>query len=249
MEIHLKETLEEIGLTKGEIEVYIRLLELGKSSAGTITKKANIGSSKVYEVLQRLIYKGLTNYIIEFGVRKYSATKPDRLLDYLKEKKERIESSEKKVKDILPFLEKKQKVTKDYADASIYKGKRAPLNVLNEIIDVAMQGHEILGFGSDEDDLTTLFPAKIKEIERLGLKNNFKIRVLFGKGYKNPNKSASMRWLPREYLQPTRTIIYLNKVIIIDFTEEITTIIIEKETIAKAYRQYFETLWNIAEKS
>ena len=50
----IKESLERIGLTPGESEVYEALVSLGLSSAGVITKKSGIASSKVYEVLQRL---------------------------------------------------------------------------------------------------------------------------------------------------------------------------------------------------
>jgi len=37
--------LEDIGLTHGEIKVYITLLELGSSTAGAILKKAKIQNS------------------------------------------------------------------------------------------------------------------------------------------------------------------------------------------------------------
>ena len=49
----LHESLREIGLTEGEIRVYLALLELGDSATGAITKKQGFGS-KVYEVLDRL---------------------------------------------------------------------------------------------------------------------------------------------------------------------------------------------------
>jgi hypothetical protein len=40
--------------------------------------------------------------------------------------------------------------------------------------------------------------------------------------------------------------IYGNKVAIFDWTEPITTIIIEKKGIADSYRKYFNLLWKIA---
>ena len=61
----MREILEKIGLTPGEAEVYEALIELGLSSAGDIIKKANIASSKVYDVLHRLLNKGLASYAIK----------------------------------------------------------------------------------------------------------------------------------------------------------------------------------------
>ena len=83
----IEEVLENIGLTKGEIDVYLALLDLGLSTTGKITKSANISSSKVYEVLQRLINKSLANYVIENGKHYYSATPVNRLIDFLENKK------------------------------------------------------------------------------------------------------------------------------------------------------------------
>ena len=42
MHTKLKTTLTAIGLTKGEIDVYIALLEQGLTTTGTITKNAGI---------------------------------------------------------------------------------------------------------------------------------------------------------------------------------------------------------------
>ncbi len=42
--------------------------------------------------------------------------------------------------------------------------------------------------------------------------------------------------------------IYGDKVAIVDFTDEITTIIIHKKEVANSYKNHFELLWNIAKK-
>ena len=105
----IKLTLSEMGLTKGEIDVYLALLELGNSTTGSITKNAGISSSKVYEVLQRLISKGLASYVIERGVKHYSATPTERLIDFLEEKKEKISKGQNALKRLIPNLEARRK--------------------------------------------------------------------------------------------------------------------------------------------
>ena len=45
------ELLEEIGLTKSEIKVYLALLELGSATSGPIVDKSGASSSKIYEIL------------------------------------------------------------------------------------------------------------------------------------------------------------------------------------------------------
>ncbi len=242
---NIKETLDYIGLTKGEINVYLALLELGLSTTGKITKEAGISSSKVYEVLQRLIKKGLANYIIENGIHYYSATPAERLLDFLEEKKQEISEGQKTIKELIPQLEAKRKKQK-ISEAVIYRGNQGPLIVLNETLKAGKKGMEIVGYGTDEDDWEKYFPAQLDEFIKESKKHKVKSRIIFRKGFQPKNYTAGVRHLPLEYFSPVRTVIYGNKVAIVDFTKPITTIIIEKEEIAKAYLNHFNILWKIA---
>ena len=64
----IKEALKSIGLTEGEIKIYLALLELGSSSIGQIIKRSGISGSKTYEVLDRLSQKGLISAILKNNV-------------------------------------------------------------------------------------------------------------------------------------------------------------------------------------
>ena len=78
--------LEDIGLTQGEIKVYLALLELGETNAGPIKKKLHIQNSVVHLCLNNLIQKGLVSYI-EKGKRNfYTAIDPKHLIEFIEEK-------------------------------------------------------------------------------------------------------------------------------------------------------------------
>jgi len=55
--------LEDIGLTPGEIKVYLTLLEEGASSAGKILEQAQIQNSVFHFNINRLMEKGLVSSI------------------------------------------------------------------------------------------------------------------------------------------------------------------------------------------
>ena len=63
--------LESAGFTNGEVRVYLSLLELGETTTGDIIKKSKITGSKVYEILDKLIEKGLVSYIIKEKTKHY----------------------------------------------------------------------------------------------------------------------------------------------------------------------------------
>jgi len=58
-----KDKLKQIGLTDGEARAYFALLEIGPSTVGPIVARSNIAYSRIYEVLNRLIEKGLVSFV------------------------------------------------------------------------------------------------------------------------------------------------------------------------------------------
>jgi predicted DNA-binding transcriptional regulator len=245
----LKETLTKIGLTKGESQVYNALIELGQTTAGKIIKKANIASSKVYDVLYKLQIKGLVGYVIKENIKYYDATPPERLIDFLEEEKENLSEAQSKIKKIIPSIKAKQKKQEEKNNVTVYTGLQGPKIVLKETIEAGRKGEKLMGFGTDEDPYKDHLPAQIKEHFKDQKKYKIKWYLLFTKGeWSSPSPLSEIRYLPKGQNIPVRTMIYGNKVAIVDFNKPFTTIIIEKKEIAEAYKQQFETLWKIAKK-
>ena len=80
--------LEELGLSEAEAKVYLALLETGSTLAGPIIKKTALHRGTTYQILQRLIEKGLVSYVIKSGKRYFEATDPKHFKTLLKEKEE-----------------------------------------------------------------------------------------------------------------------------------------------------------------
>ena len=239
----INQILKQLGLTEGEIEVYLALLKLGLTPTGKIMHHAKISNSKVYEVLDKLIKKGLASYVIQNGKRHYAATPAERLLDYLETKKKQIQQDQETLKEIIPSLESLRQ-EKTLPEAIVYRGKKGALIALNEVMEVAKTGVEVVGFGTD--DYPNHFPAQIKDYVKEAKKHKIKSRLIFGEGFKTPNTVAKIRYIPKEFIIPVRTMVYGDKVAIIDFKEPMTTIIIHKKEIADAYKEHFNLLWKIA---
>jgi len=63
--------LIQLGLTSGEARIYLSLLKLGSSKVGSIVKDSRVSYSKVYDVLEGLITKGLVSYVTFDIISKY----------------------------------------------------------------------------------------------------------------------------------------------------------------------------------
>jgi sugar-specific transcriptional regulator TrmB len=95
------EILEDIGLSKREINVYVALIELGESNAGPLKHKTHLQNSVIHWCLNNLTSKGLVNYVKKGNRKYYQATDPENLIKFLNEKRRRLQ-------DLIPQLIKKQ---------------------------------------------------------------------------------------------------------------------------------------------
>ena len=100
----MKESLEQIGLTKNEIKVYLTLLKLGSVSVGMITEASGVHRRNVYDAIERLIKRGLVGHVLKGKIKYFEAANPNCLLNILKEEKDILKNKVKGVNEILPKL-------------------------------------------------------------------------------------------------------------------------------------------------
>jgi len=121
--IHLFSMNSEIlGLTKTEERVYLRLLGEGNTLASSLIRKLQLHRATVYDVLNRLIEKGLASFTVVDKKKYYEASSPNRILDIIKEKKKNIEEQEKEAEKLVKELSKIKEKTPS-SDIRILEGK------------------------------------------------------------------------------------------------------------------------------
>src|SRR3989344_7352086 len=99
------EELKRIGLTDGESRAYLALLKLGSSTVGPIVKESGVSYSKIYEVLGRLLEKGIISYNIKQKTKYFQAIEPERLLDFLNKKEIELKENKRLLGKIIPELQ------------------------------------------------------------------------------------------------------------------------------------------------
>src|SRR3989338_6489490 len=118
----MQTVLEQIGITRGEIAVYQALIGLGSGTAGPIITKAKISPSKVYNILERLMDKGLASFIVKNNRKYFEAAPPSRILDYLLDKEEQIQKQMENAKEVIRSLELKQQLAGSQNNVTVYMG-------------------------------------------------------------------------------------------------------------------------------
>lgn len=135
--------LRKLGLSNGEASVYISLLELyAPSKVGLIVKESHISYSKVYDVLRRLIEKGLVSHVMINNIKYFSAVEPYRLFDYIQRKESEVKEQRLAVERIVPQLtflieRDSKKSTAKKEQVEIFTGDRS----LRTAYEILLGGH------------------------------------------------------------------------------------------------------------
>ena len=240
--------LEEIGFTPKEIDVYMAMLTLKTSSVFEIMSKAKVSRKSIYEILQKLLDKGLVSYTIKDNKKQYSVTNPERLLGIISDQETILKEKETKLGALLPDILKRYNENKEETSVRVYIGKEGMKTVLNNILKLGKPYYVIANEDKVLDFLKYFMPQFIKKRKEL----NIPIKIIHSECIRKKKLKlplAEIKHLPDEYNTPTTTIICEDNVDMLIFSEEnpIAIHIKSKET-AQSFMNYFNLMWSIAKK-
>lgn len=231
--------LEDLGLSKGEIKVYLTLLRLGKTKVGSIIEKSGMASSAVHNSINSLIDKGLVSFIKSGKIKFYQSVSPKQLIDFIDDKK-------KKVLEILPELEKEQSKNKEKQDAEIFLGKKGITTMLNILIENSKKGDEYLFF-------TINVKEQNKEIQEFFIKYDQKrkekgliIKGLASKELKDLFKDRKiLKMKYTDFPIPSNISICKDRIAFFSWGEKPVGYLIESKQISKMYKNFFCQIWDM----
>lgn len=241
--------LEQLGLSKGEAKVYLALVRIGSTKTGPVAIQARVSSSKVYKILDRLERKGLVGHVFKSNVKNYSALNPQRILDYVNEKEEKL-NTEKKVAQELVSKLRAQFATSQKTEAAIYTGFIAVTNFIKGIVDELNAGEEYLVLGAAYRET-----PGIREFYKLHharrARKGVKVKMLVDNSSKDvliPQTKVlgQIRYLPNYLTAHMQIFIYHDKSFILIGTQEPIGFLLQSKEAAKSFETYFKALWKIA---
>jgi predicted DNA-binding transcriptional regulator len=111
----IEQNLEQVGLSRKEVKVYLALLELGTGNMVDLSKKSGIKRTTVYEVVDTLINKGLISQTIIGKRKKFTAEPPEKFFQTKRTELETLGS-------ILPTLNALRNVAVEKPALKFYQG-------------------------------------------------------------------------------------------------------------------------------
>jgi HTH-type transcriptional regulator, sugar sensing transcriptional regulator len=237
--------LEEFGITKTEEKVYLVLSQHGSSTASDIIKKTQLHRTTVYDVLDRLIEKGVVSFVVQNKIKYYSSINPSKFLDIALEQQKQAEAKQELAKKIISEINSLKKESESKSTAQVFVGVKGQKTIMNDIIE---EGKDFVEFGAEgkfEEGLSSY----TKQWAEKRIAKNIKAKIIFKEGLSGPKwKMNQIRYVSKEYQSPASTIVYGNKVAIFIHEEPITIILIESKKLSESYRNYFNLLWKLAKQ-
>ena len=241
MEEKIFEILESIGLHKNEILVYFDLIKVGHSSAHEISHRTKIHRPNVYDILDKLIKKGIVTQSIENNVKIFYPVSPKNLINYIRQK-------EYDLKKIIPEIEKIHSSPPEKRRVTMSEGIRAFRMLLKNQLE---KNQDIFVYGIPKG-VSDIVGGFINEFHEERVKKKINMYHIYNKDaqnrikYLNEMDYTKAKFLPSAYDTNIMTLICGNAVLLTFWDEPIFTINIENQAIADTYKKYFNILWEEA---
>ena len=128
------ENLQNIGLTEREAKVYMFLLEYEPAKTGIICSKLNISTSHIYQILEKLLNKGIISYKIANNIKIFRAVDPESLYAIFREKEKKLEKEKRDLKEFISNLKKIEIKEHKQNDFKYFEGINGVRSMFTEFI-------------------------------------------------------------------------------------------------------------------
>ncbi|MFH0853825.1 MAG: helix-turn-helix domain-containing protein [bacterium] len=251
MDDTLTAKLQTLGLTKSESQLYLTILELGKTNVAKLSRHTRINRRNIYDSLSTLLDKGLVFQIVQEQEGIYSAVAPDKIAEL-------IEAKEIALMKIMPEL-KEQFVSKKVREkAIIYKGVEGFKKYLRDILLVSQDIYCLGAKGGWGYDKLGSFANQF-ESERVNKKLkahnlfDYEMQEIINTKQASYNQYGEHRFLPKEFSTNSAIDVFGDHVVTFTglyperFEDNVTLFVFISKDLAEAGRTWFQCMWDICD--
>lgn len=245
----LKNRLVEIGVHPNDADVYLALLSVGATTAGSIIANTGLHRNVVYTSLQHLLDRKLISEKQVKGKKTFSPARPDVLVAEWEQKAALAKSLADDLKERLPVD----------VDVTVHQGNEEYLALLTSLIGALPKGATkyVMGTGGEDFMARTMRPIW-EDYHKVARRQKIRIRML---GYASQREAIAsdvdresmyeVRYLADAVENPAGIQIYpelgvVLHVIYSDETTPVTAIRVDHPALVDGYLRLFNGLWKQA---
>lgn len=243
--------LEKLGLTKGEIKVYLALNKLGESTVGPIGSESKVSKSKIYDILEKLISKGLVGYIIKEGKKHFVTNDPKMISCFIAKKEDDLEAIKKEADSLISELLLQRQIGKPKKIAEIYEGFHGLKAIREELMTEFKSGDTLLVLGAPKV-ANDRWEGWLLDFHRKRCKNNVGMRIIYNADAKDYGSvrtkmaRTQVRYLPNHLVSPNWIDIFPSAIMLGIVSPITLAIVIRNKELVESFRSYFDVMWKVS---
>ena len=242
----IHDTLNQLGLSARQVDIYLALLREGPSSIRDIATAAGLNRGTTYEELKNLRERSLVSHAPRGKRRHFCAEPPEKLMALANERRANLDNAITTLStDILPQLAD-LRADPSFTNVHHYEGDAGIEFVLKDILDVA---------GGDEDRLYRVYSTRdirkylyrpFPNFTRQRVARGIFVRAIaIGEGGDDAPLSER-KWIDSPGSGASYVAIYPPRCAMISLVrgDYPTAVVLESDAIARVMMLSFDTLWD-----
>lgn len=247
--MNIEKGLEQLGLDRYEIRVYLAALQLGTASVQKVAQKAVIKRTTAYGILEKLAQRGFVSFAIKNNRRLCVAENPSRISALLEEKSQAIEQEKEKARELIPYLKSIHNITPEKPLIRFYEGRPGLIEIFESSL--GCKNKETLVMSPVREVLEVLGDPYIRSYLSRRVKRKIKNRTVRVKSQevedrfyqRHKEHLREMRYAPSWFDFKPTVIIFDDKVAVLSSKKEKFGFIVQSQEFADFQRRFFEFLW------
>jgi sugar-specific transcriptional regulator TrmB len=240
------EQLRKLGLTDGESKVYYALLKKGSSTVGPIVKESGVAYSNIYEILERLINKGIVTYIFKEKTKYFQTTNIENIEIYLAKKQQELD----KQKEMLSSIKKEiNTISMDIMEeAEIFVGKKSLRSAYGIMLQNTKKKDDFLFFYNTPCELAEQVEEFYLTLGKKFKNSGVNLKGLTFERYRNTKGIKQTPWTKMKYVSfpiPPTMDICREKILIISWKRPMG-FLIKSQELADSFKEYFYSIYDKA---
>lgn len=243
----VRNLLMRAGLDDREVEVYLALLAMKSARATDIAKAAKQTRTHTYVILRDLASKGLVSEIERGKVIHFVAEPPERIISFVKNREEELESLQDLLQGAMPFLKGLTHPLEGKPRVKVLHGLSGVRSVYRDVLTreyVAFYNPQANWDIFDGNIVTMLFGKHVKLRGKDLLVNNEWTEKYIATTPQH--EEYEIRLLPDGVDFLSDVIVFEDSIALFTFADEPTVISIENLELAKSFRAWHAMMWQMA---
>lgn len=247
------DTLEKLGLTEKEAEIYLACLELGESKIMPIIQKTGMARTSAGYILEQLAKRNIIQIFERNHRRVYVPAPPVVLMRNIRREKENIENKIISLEESLTDLNQIYQSHAFPTQVNFYRGQEEIREIYEEMLREPID--EIWYVGEYSKIVDILGDKYLKNWIKSRVKLHISTKSIRVKGeevdepiFQSPKETnRQIKYAPEDFKSPGHISIYGDCVAIITTRKENFGLVIRSREYATMMRNWFRQLWKMAE--